>query len=95
MRISPEERNFFIQKFKEIAPSAKVYLFGSRADDAARGGDIDILILSEKKIPGEQIFEIKLAFWQKFGEQKLDIVNYLFSEQHPFKSVIMKEAIAL
>ena len=32
----------------EFDQEAKIYLFGSRADDAKRGGDIDLFILSNK-----------------------------------------------
>jgi predicted nucleotidyltransferase len=63
---------------KKFGPSSRVWLFGSRVDDNARGGDIDLYVnadLSEdelfvKKI--EAVTEIQFAI----GERKIDIVTY-------------------
>ena len=48
MRISKNEIDLFLTIIKEYDQSAQVYLFGSRADDNQLGGDIDILIHSQK-----------------------------------------------
>ena len=50
MRLNPEITEFLKAKILEISPEAKIYLFGSRARDEDKGGDIDILILSEHKL---------------------------------------------
>ncbi|NDG73531.1 MAG: nucleotidyltransferase domain-containing protein, partial [Proteobacteria bacterium] len=44
MRISPSEALSIRQSIQARDPSAIVSLFGSMADDNARGGDIDLLI---------------------------------------------------
>jgi len=95
MRISQEMINFFKNEVSSIDSNAKVYLFGSRTDDNKKGGDIDILILSDNKIDFDKIMKLRIKFYEKFGEQKLDIVNFTFDEKDPFKDLIMDEAILL
>ncbi len=48
MRISNEEINVLKSKLAELSCDAKLYLFGSRLDDDKKGGDIDLLVLSDK-----------------------------------------------
>jgi predicted nucleotidyltransferase len=52
---------------------AKIYLFGSRLNDLARGGDIDILVISGKIGFIEKV-KIKSGIFKEIEEQKLDIV---------------------
>jgi predicted nucleotidyltransferase len=52
---------------------AKIYLFGSRIDDDSRGGDIDLLILSEV-ITERHRRHIRIAIFERLGEQKLDLI---------------------
>ncbi len=54
-------------------PQAKVYLFGSRVDNAKRGGDIDLLILSDLLITADR-GKIRWNLCEKLGEQKIDIL---------------------
>ena len=55
-----------------------LWLFGSRVDDAKRGGDIDLLIVVETEAQRveAQKREIKLLVLlkEKIGEQKIDLV---------------------
>ena len=47
MRITPEQISTIVQTTRSIAGvNAQVWLFGSRLDDARKGGDIDLLIES-------------------------------------------------
>jgi predicted nucleotidyltransferase len=95
MRLKQEIIDFLKHEVSNIEPNAQVYLFGSRVDDTKKGGDIDILILSEEKINLEKIIQLKVKFYKQFGEQKIDIVNFTKTEQSPFKQLILMDAILL
>jgi len=47
MRITVNEKHVIIDAVKNIDPDARLWLFGSRADDSKKGGDIDILSSKE------------------------------------------------
>ena len=91
MRIPTEQLDFLKQEVIKNNPEAKLYLFGSRLDDQKRGGDIDILILTNTKLSLEQKWDVKINFYEKFGEQKLDLVNFTFDDQDNFKQLILLE----
>lgn len=59
-----------------FGPDARVYLFGSRTDDAVRGGDIDLYIELDRPLPDRILtaarFHADLMF--ALGEQKIDVV---------------------
>lgn len=57
---------------READAAASVCHFGSRTDDAAKGGDIDLLVLS-KKITFMAKLRILAQLHQKLGERKIDI----------------------
>lgn len=76
-------------------PMAAVYLFGSRADNRLKGGDIDILVVGDRILSTQEKRDIKIDFYKKFGEQKVDIVSYLVSDRSNFKEMILKEAVEL
>ena len=46
MLLTSNTRQMIRETILQIDPDAKVFLFGSRTDDMAKGGDIDLLILS-------------------------------------------------
>lgn len=73
MRITKKEHNAIKNVIIFYDPAAKIYLFGSRADDQKKGGDIDLLILSEV-ISEKDRRNIKLEILDRIGEQKLDLV---------------------
>ena len=78
IRLSPRDSNALRAAFEETLPSdARVYLFGSRADSAKRGGDIDLLV----HVPGispEQAYELRkriaLALMRHAEEQRIDVL---------------------
>ncbi|SMN01291.1 hypothetical protein SPONL_1908 [uncultured Candidatus Thioglobus sp.] len=93
MRISPEMRQYFKSACQNVED--KAFLFGSRANDSKRGGDIDVFILSNKHYDSDTVRTIRAKFMQKFGWQKLDLINWTFDEKNTFKDLVMDEAIEL
>ncbi len=73
-------------------PDAEFYLFGSRLNEEETGGDIDILILSDKKINNRKLRLFRVGFYQKFGWQKIDLVNFTRSDNSTFKRLILNKA---
>lgn len=73
MRITDEERQSIIDAILKFDGNAEIHLFGSRLDDAKRGGDIDILIKSDV-ISKKMLFLIEDELFKKIDEQKLDFV---------------------
>jgi len=76
MRITEQEKKVIIDAVANVDPNAKVWLFGSRADDNKKGGDIDIAIFSEKIDKDVmQKIQVRRLICDKIGEQKIDIVT--------------------
>ena len=73
MRLTNVEIAAIKQSVYAFDPGAKIYLFGSRVDDAKKGGDIDLFVLSEK-IKNPERRKIKISLYDKIGEQKIDLV---------------------
>ena len=95
MRLNKQIAQFLKRRLKETEENSEIYLFGSRVDDEAKGGDIDILWLTPSKIPPRTIRKIRVEFYKKFGWQKIDIVNFTFQDEDPFKNIALLEAIEL
>ncbi len=47
MRLAYEEQLAISDAIRQADADAMIYLFGSRTDDTAKGGDIDLLVLSK------------------------------------------------
>jgi len=78
MRLTPEQVAIIRSAAAEVFGSdARVWLFGSRVDDAKRGGDIDLLI-ETAQLPAVESFMRKVRFLGKpedaLGERKIDVV---------------------
>ena len=93
MRISLKMQQYFKKSCQN--DNDKVFLFGSRVDNNKRGGDIDVFILSDKKYNLQVLRKIKTGFMDRFGWQKLDLINWTFKEENTFKTLVMDEAIEL
>lgn len=93
MRLTPEEQDVIRAAVAAQDPQAQVWLFGSRADDAKRGGDIDLLVFSQalgEREKGDIWWELQ----EKLGEQKIDIV-VAKDTSDPFVRMVMEKAVRL
>jgi len=95
MRLHPEIAKYLKQIIEEKIPNAKIYLFGSRTDDNERGGDIDIMILTEVLAEKRILRKIRLEFIKKFGWRKIDLVNFSYSDESAFRKLIEINSVPL
>jgi uncharacterized protein len=74
MRFDNIEKNALKKALNDF--NGKIFLFGSRIDDTKKGGDIDILLIPNKKYnPLNLSLEIQKKFYYEC-EQTIDIVIY-------------------
>jgi len=73
MRLGVDEAKTVRQEIRRLDPDAEIYLYGSRADDSARGGDIDLLVLSDK-LGFRDVLRLRTAILDQLGWQQLDLV---------------------
>ncbi len=77
MRLSTSTRKIIRETVREIfGPNATVTVFGSRTDDNIRGGDIDLLILSETRIARREHKALQLVarLQIRLGDQPIDVL---------------------
>ena len=92
MRMEPEQISAIREQLAAWVPGSVAFVFGSRTDPSARGGDIDLLILAEQRLLPATGRSLRRAILDKIGEQKLDIVCFARSESHPFKDLALATA---
>ena len=61
-----------------LPPGTRVALFGSRTDDARRGGDIDLLVETATAMDAGQLFKLNIQFtgqlYWHMGERRIDVL---------------------
>jgi len=74
MRLSIKYQQTIKKYFNEFF-DGKIYLFGSRVDDAKKGGDIDLYLVVNNQ---DDLFQRKIKFLSRIkrelGEQKIDVI---------------------
>lgn len=77
MRLTEQQRRIIVENTARIfGPQARVRLFGSRVDDNARGGDIDLCVEVDRVLANRAaavsrlIAELQLGL----GDQRLDVI---------------------
>lgn len=93
MRLRNLEKESIIKAVKSIDPECRIYLFGSRVDDNRKGGDIDLLIITDK-ISLDAKLAIKRKIFQELEEQKIDIVLSKTGKE-PFVRMIFEQGAEL
>ncbi|MBC7464502.1 MAG: nucleotidyltransferase domain-containing protein [Bdellovibrio sp.] len=102
MRLNPKEVNAIVQAFADcLSPiTYKLYLFGSRADDNKKGGDIDLLVVVANEFKSDVAQKkttIRSRIFDSIDEQKIDITVATEDEtlKDPFLSTIFPTAILM
>ena len=93
MRLALEERSAICDAIRQADADASIYLFGSRVDDEAKGGDIDLLVFS-KKINLMTKLDILAQLHQKLGDRKIDLAVYADATR-PFPRMVVQEGVRL
>ncbi|CDH43084.1 DNA polymerase beta domain protein region (modular protein) [Candidatus Contendobacter odensis Run_B_J11] len=79
MRLCPNEIEAIAQAAKEaFPPGTGIFLFGSRLDDQARGGDIDLLVEPPMAWSPRQVVDRRTRFiatlYRLLEEQRIDVL---------------------
>lgn len=93
MRLAREELAAIHDAVHSVDADAQVYLFGSRVDDSAKGGDIDLLVLS-KKINVMAKLQILASLHQQLGERKIDVAVFADASR-PFAKMALEHGVLL
>jgi predicted nucleotidyltransferase len=78
MRLSPEHQAIIRRAVaRTFGPQGEIWVFGSRVDDSALGGDLDLYVEADGD-PGD-ILDRELRLYaelqRELGEQRIDIVT--------------------
>ena len=77
MRLQPEQVKTIKDTVERLVePSSRVWLFGSRVNEALRGGDIDLLVETDEIVPNrvKTLCKIEGALVMALGDRKLDVL---------------------
>ena len=73
MRLHQTEIQAIKETILSLDENAEIFIFGSRTDQTLKGGDIDILVLSQSLTFGDKL-KIKQMIFEKMEEQKIDLI---------------------
>ena len=95
MRLDSHQKTTIVAAVRNQDPEARIILFGSRANDCEKGGDIDLLIVSDR-IGLRQEWQIRRDILDEIGWQKLDIIVRRGDQlDSPIASIAIESGIPL
>ena len=77
MRLRKEYQKQILKIVKEcLGPNAKTFLCGSRTDDTARGGDVDIMVVTNEPIehPARVSAQLEARIMRTMHGRKVDVL---------------------
>lgn len=96
MRLSPYEVSSIKKAFAETFKEGKIYLFGSRVNDAKRGGDIDLYLCPTMHYDNEGELKTKflVTLMDYIGEQKIDVI-IAKDPSRPIEQAALRDGVEL
>lgn len=95
LRLSSEAVHVIQEAFLRVFEKGELYLFGSRVDDARKGGDIDLYIVADHRDRmGEKRIEFLTQIKQKIGDQRIDLVIERGTKR-PIDEIAISEGLLL
>jgi predicted nucleotidyltransferase len=102
MRLTLQERSAIADAARAtLAAGTQVSLFGSRTDDTARGGDIDLLVETPLPLSAAELVARRQAFvarlYRLLGERRIDVVvaSPAAAETPPVVASARRQAVEL
>lgn len=99
MRVSEEQVRIIRKEVaRQLGPEARVRLFGSRLDDARRGGDIDLLVESPDRLEEPALTAARLSarIGRALSGQKIDVILRAPNlKELPIHAIAMAEGVLL
>jgi uncharacterized protein len=90
MRLTANEADAIREEVCRLDPNAELYLYGSRVNDAARGGDIDLLVVSDKLAFRERL-RLRIRILDRIGWQQLDLMTRRRDEVNDAIAIMARE----
>jgi predicted nucleotidyltransferase len=96
MRLSSNEQLVIRDTILSKDPHARIYLYGSRTNPNLKGGDIDLLVISDTLELMDKI-DLLIEIKKQIGDQKIDflLIKTSAAKSDPFVVKIFKEALEI
>jgi len=104
MRLTPQQQATLVDGVKRhFGHSARLWVFGSRADDRARGGDFDVMVRCDEGDAGHLV-DAKLALLAElhatfdFEDERIDLLLFspsLHRPPSPIQQAAMVQGVEL
>lgn len=99
MRLTSDQIEAIRESAREaFCDQVRVWLFGSRTDDGARGGDIDLLV-APRELDAAQALRSKIRFLarleRRLGERKIDVVVEIPGDRRPIVGIAHATGVRL
>ncbi|MCX7760987.1 MAG: nucleotidyltransferase domain-containing protein [Hydrogenothermaceae bacterium] len=94
VRLSESEIETIKRVVRQFDPQAKIILFGSRTDLSKKGGDIDLLVISDK-IDYNSRRNIKTELYLLLGDRKIDLIVTDNPDKQSFTKIAYKYGVEL
>jgi len=99
MRLSQDQINGIVKAIDHFVHLSRtqLYLFGSRTKDHLKGGDIDLLLLTELESLILEKHHILAGIKKEIGDQKIDlkIITFNNAKNDIFVTMIMPDTLLL